>query len=329
MHGLTTGRKLKAAIVGLGNVGILFDEDPRRKASGEIWTHFSAYKRLERLYDLVAVVEPDIARIEKAKIRQPQVMCFPSVEEMLSRVQVDVVSICTPDALHLKCLELLVGHVKGIFLEKPLCSLSEINEAKRLTDEIKRTGTCIRVNYYKKTEPLFIKASDYMDLKDSIHVSARYSGPFDAVGCHSLNLLVSLVPNLESIRSFRFSQVEGDGLTALFQDNGKRLAELVYCGPRHKLIFELEILGKDGRVLLERNFSSLNIYKYRNSERYDGYEELEFVKNDQVPFNPERFIPFLKELAEEVVKSQPHYENLSEALRTQELMCQVSEGADV
>ena len=111
-------KKLKAAVIGLGNVGILFDDDPKRKVSGEIWTHFSAYQRLETLYDLIAVVDPDISKFDRARIRIPHVLCFPSIEEMLSKIQVDVASICTSDELHLKCLEPMLGHVKGIFLEK-------------------------------------------------------------------------------------------------------------------------------------------------------------------------------------------------------------------
>lgn len=321
-------QKLKAAIVGLGKVGIVFDDDPKRKASGEIWTHFSAYQRLDEFYDIVAVVDSDISKFDRARTRIPHILCFSSVEEMLSEIEVDVVSICTPDALHLTCIKSMVGHVKGIFLEKPFSSLSEINEARRLTDEMKRAGTCIRVNYYKKKEPLFVKASDYMDLKDNVHSSLRYSGPFDAVGSHGLNLLISLAPNLEFIRSFRFSKKEGDGLSALFQGNGNQVAELIYCGPRHKLIFELDIIGKNGRVMLEENFSSLRIYEYKNSKRYSGYKELVSVKNEHALLKSERFVPFLVELREEVLKKHPSYENLSEALKTQELMCMVSEKAN-
>lgn len=321
-------QKLRAAIVGLGKVGIQFDDDPKRQASGEIWTHFSAYQKFQEVFELVAVVDSDISKFDRARARIPHILCFSSVEEMLSKIEVDVVSICTPDALHLACIKPMVGHVKGVFLEKPFSSLSEIHEARRLTDEMKNACMCIRVNYYKTKEFLFLKASDYMNLRDNLHVSVRYSGPFDAVGSHGMNLLISLVPNLAFIRSFRFSQEEGDGFSALFQGHGNRVAELIYCGPRHKLIFELDIIGNDGRVLLEENFSSLRVYEYKKSKRYSGYRELVPVKNEHAPSNSERFVPFLMELGEEVMKRRPSYENLYEALKTQELMGIVSEKAN-
>ena len=62
---------------------------------------------------------------------------------MLKNVKVDVVSICTPDSNHLQCLRKLKNKVRGIFLEKPICSINEIKEAKNISSELKKTNTCI------------------------------------------------------------------------------------------------------------------------------------------------------------------------------------------
>ena len=84
---------------------------------------------------------------------------------MLDNIDVDVVSVCTPDLFHLQCLRSLVGRVRGVFLEKPVCGIDEIEDANSLISEFKETKTCIRVNYYKTHEPLFRKAIDYLSQK--------------------------------------------------------------------------------------------------------------------------------------------------------------------
>ena len=57
---------------------------------------------------------------------------------MVDNVDIDVVSICTPDLFHLQCLNALVGKVRGIFLEKPICSINETEEISSLISEFKK-----------------------------------------------------------------------------------------------------------------------------------------------------------------------------------------------
>ena len=59
--------RFRSAIVGLGQVGMMFDKDPKRKG---VWTHFRAYERLEELYDLVAVCDPDVQKLQCAMERR-------------------------------------------------------------------------------------------------------------------------------------------------------------------------------------------------------------------------------------------------------------------
>ncbi len=317
-------KKLRAAIIGLGNVGILFDEDEKRRNASELYTHFSAYQSLEEVYDLVAVVDSDISKFEVVKKRNPDIACFSSIEEMLMKTEIDVVSICTPDAFHLQCLQLLIGKVRGVFIEKPVCCINELNQARELVSEVKQQGLSIRVNYYKTTEPLFKKAMDFIGHQDPLYLSARYSGPFDAVGSHAMHLLVSLTPSLEVIKSLRYPMGEGDGITGLFQYRGNSVAELIYCGPRHQLIFELDILTKNSRAILSNNLSSLRLFTYKESERYQGYNEMELVSEEHASGNSERFVQFLEELAREIKDGRPSYDNLNMAIETQELMDRLS-----
>ena len=72
--------RLKIAIVGLGQIGLLFDEEPKRQEVGEIWTHLSAYLKLEELYEVVAAVDTDPSKFHVIKKRIPGIRCFLSIE---------------------------------------------------------------------------------------------------------------------------------------------------------------------------------------------------------------------------------------------------------
>lgn len=318
-------KKLKVAIVGLGQVGLLFDEEHKRQKSGEIWTHLSAYLKLQDLYEVVAAVDTDPSKFNAIKKRIPGIRCFLTIEEMLDNFDIDIVSICTPDLYHLQCLRDIVGRVRGIFLEKPICGISEIDSAGSLISELKETKTCIRVNYYKTHEPLFRKALDYLSDQSSSYLSVKYSGPFEAVGSHALNLLVFLNPTIQCIKSFRIANKEGDGVSAFFESENQRLAELIYCGARHNLIFELDVVGRDRRILLEKNFSRLKLYEYRPSLRYEGFHEIELSAEENHFHNSNRFTLHLKALAKQVRSNHPDYSNWDEAYKTQQLMKQISQ----
>lgn len=319
--------KLKAAIIGLGQVGMLFDEETERRLSGEIWTHFSAYEKLVSKYDLVAAAEPDESKHSKAIHRNPGIRLFKDVDEMLDSIDIDVVSVCTPEHTHLPCLRPLIGRVKGIFLEKPLCMVEELDDARELVEKMRATRTCIKVNYYKRTEPLFLQALKAIDGERILHLIARYSGPFYAVGVHSLNLMVGVVRHLNLLNAFRHPHEEGEGYSAVFTFGKDCLCELIYCGARHRLIFELDIVTDRGKVLLDRNMSMLTLYRYKRSRRYKNYEELERVDYNTCESNNNRFVNTLEEIDYEIRNSRFSYDSMEDALLTQENMAAIVSNA--
>ena len=84
-------------------------------------------------------------------------------------------------------------------------------------------------------------------------------------------------------------------------------------------------MGRDRRILLEKNFSSLKLFEYRPSLRYEGFNEIELSGEETLLSNTNRFTLHLKALAEEVRSNQPDYSNWDEAFKTQQLMVQISQ----
>ena len=76
---------------------------------------------------------------------------------------------------------------------------------------------------------------------------------------------------------------------------------------------------------MEKNFSSLKLFEYRQSLRYEGFNEIELVGEESLLANTNRFTLHLKALAEDVQRGRPDYSNWDEAFKTQQLMAQISQ----
>ena len=75
---------------------------------------------------------------------------------------------------------------------------------------------------------------------------------------------------------------------------------MVYCGLRHNLIFEVEVITDGGKVKLERNLSDLYEYEYQDSPRYGGYKELALIRTQVQQGHTIRFVNFLEAIEQEI-----------------------------
>lgn len=319
--------KLKAAIIGLGQVGIRFDlEEERSKNASGVWTHFSAYERLSELYEIVAAVDPEVGAWQPALARKPDLKCFRTTGELVrSDLAIDVASICVPDAMHLTAISEIQEKARGIFLEKPIAMLQETEAAERMIARLKAQDTAVYVNYFKRVEPSVTLMLERLNSNgESIRLlECRYSGPFMAVGSHALDLLSFVLGPFELKHAICHEHQEGAGYSA-FALNGKgALANLIWTGPRHDLIFELDVVTDQSRYRLVDNLSGYERAELGQSARYKGYREYFAADARKFETNPERFTSYLRQLHEDVVLGRPRYENLDAAMRSQILMRQI------
>lgn len=310
-------KKYSCAIVGLGQVGQLFDLDKLRTG---IWTHFSAYERLTEQFELVAVCDPDQSKLEIAAERKSTLSLYKSLDDMLSNEQIDVISLCSPPQYHSDQILASCKKVKAIICEKPLGV--GLDECSRAVKECDDNGTVLVVNYYKRLDGCIPQVKKLMAaIGELSYINAYYSGPLDAVGSHAINLLQYFAGDLE----FKTASCGAAELyNAQFKFAGGKIAQLVCTGPRESLIFELDIIGASGRIRVLDNCSHFEFYRFEESSRYAGYEELEQQDIEQEEAQ-ERFLPMF----EEVYKALNN-ETLKlsfagkDALQTQQLINQIS-----
>jgi UDP-N-acetylglucosamine 3-dehydrogenase len=305
----------RAAIVGLGQVGLLFDSDARRSG---VWTHFTAYERMSLHFDLVSVCDPDNSRHSLAKQRKPTLNCYDSLEELLNGQQIDIVSLCTPPHLHAEQIVQCAGRVKAIICEKPLSADSP--SAHPALEACRKAGTFLVVNYYKRFDemvPFVKKLLAHRGIGRVKLVNAVYCGPLDAVGSHMVDLL-----------RFFFGELKVEGqvsraaerYSVQLRTECDTLVHLHNVGPREQFVFEMDAIGDEGRIRLLNNCRDCEFLRYRESDRYSGYQEL-YPATVELFEKMERFLPLFLETAEALRGQRQTLTSDGEnALRTQLLI---------
>ncbi|HMB80814.1 MAG TPA: Gfo/Idh/MocA family oxidoreductase [Vicinamibacterales bacterium] len=312
---MTTPR-LRAGIAGLGQVGLLFDDDAKRTG---VWTHFSAYEELADRYQLIAACDPDPARRRKAADRDSCLRLHDSLDAMLAAERLDVVSLCTPPGLHLAQIDACAGRVRAVICEKPLGG-GRFEAGRQTVERCVARGTLLAVNYYKRYDGCVPAASERLRsgaIGELRSATAIYAGPLEAVGSHALDLLTFLAGPLTLLSAARRAP---DRLMAVLGFGASGLACLQETGPREDLVFEIDLIGSEGRLRILDNAARLEEFRFMPSARYEHYRELAPQPSSGAA-DGARFIPLFKEVAAALSGAvAPVTSNGTTALETERLL---------
>ncbi len=312
--------KYKAAIVGLGQVGLSFDRDTKRTG---IWTHFSAFTRLVDRYELVAVCDVSSARLDEATSRCAALRTYACIDDLLGCESLDVVSICTPPRFHGEQIIKCAGKVRAIICEKPLCE--DIWQGEEVIHTCLSQGTLLAVNYYKRYDGCIphVRERIQSGAVGTIRtVTAWYAGPLDAVGSHMIDLLRFI---LGDISLQKVTALGREHYTAVFISDKGILVEMNSTGPREDFIFEVDILGSGGRIRILDNCTHAEFYRFQESQQYTGYREL-FLEPARSYVTNDRFLPLFLEIADRLDNGVqgPLLSDGLNALETQRILSEIN-----
>lgn len=267
-------RQIPAAVVGLGNIGFLFDLDEKRSAT---WSHAKAYTRCPDTV-LAAVVEPDADKCRLFAERYTGVPVFASLDALFEAARPELVSIATPTVSHHPLFLDVASRpgVRGIVCEKPFAAT--VAEARDMVRVSRERHLAVAVNHTRRW------TASYMTLADAVRDSligrlvclrAVYPGQVYNIGTHLVDVL-NMVAGQDPL-AVSGIEVHGgcddphicgrvfykDGLSASFDVTGKR----------ERLIVEVEALGEEGRILVKDNGRVLEAHRFSESPNYNGYLE--------------------------------------------------------
>lgn len=153
MYKKIQGRKIKIAVVGCGRISK---------------NHFGSIEVHKEDLELVAVCENDPVILEKT-MNEYKVPGFRSLNEMLDRIEIDVVSICTPSGTHSHQTITAAKAGVHIITEKPMATRWKDGvEMVKVCDEANVRLLVVKQNRRNSTLQLLKQAVTEKDLAEYI-----------------------------------------------------------------------------------------------------------------------------------------------------------------
>jgi predicted dehydrogenase len=286
-----------AAIIGLGQIGNLFDDDPKRS---EVWTHAGAYAAVPEI-ELVAGADPDPDRLDRFTARREGAAGYRDYREMLRAEPIHLLSVCAPTALHHEMvMEGVKAGVKGIFCEKPLASTME--EGTEMVEACESAGVVLAVNHTRRWESIYRHAKRLVDqgaIGSLESVVGSYPGKVFTMGTHLFDLMRYFGGEVEWVCGQGDDERKTEpSLSGLLQFRSSVPGFIVSGRDRSNHIFELDLVGSRGRLRLSGDGGRLDLSRYEDSPRYSGYRELASrLLEEPVPAQSEnRFVTAVRDL---------------------------------
>lgn len=287
--------RLRAAVVGLGQVGWRFDEEPGR---GSVWTHVGAYKALPDAFELAGACDLSAAARNAFAPRHGNVPIYAEIAVMMQETSPDVVSICTPNSTHRAALETVLasGRPRAIWCEKPLAvSLADGNA---MVSACEQAQALLIVSHVRRWTPLWQKFKAQLDAGEIGALrSLRVAMPnrLWSIGSHAADLLVWLGGPVMALKAMPIAALDEDGepaVSALLSFQSGAAGVLQVTGLKSRLVVEAEAIGDAGRLTLREDAATITFEPFAPSARYAGYRELGAGTVENIVAD-ENFSPFV------------------------------------
>lgn len=289
--------KLNAAVIGLGNIGFKFDLDALRRKT---WSHCRAYSKCA-LTRLAGVVEINPAKARVFGKHYPGIPVFRDIQGLMTSREVDIVSIATPTPTHYPLLrELLKFNPKAVFCEKPMAQTTR--EAKEMVNLCRKRGVLLAVNHSRRWDGNYIFARRAIlngAIGDIIAANLFYSAQVLNIGTHLFDAMMMLTGE----KACCVSGVSGDlnkydpSVSGWILTKNGIFCAVAATGRREQLVFEIDVFGTRGRLKISENGRKVEIFVFKKSPNYGGYEELSPMIKRSSPANNDRFVDAVQEIA--------------------------------
>jgi len=272
-----------ALIIGAGKIASEFDSIK----SESILTHAHAYTKHSD-FNLLGFYDIDK---EKARLaaKKWNCDCFEDIDLIKS---VDVVSICTPDNIHLESIKQAIKfNPKLIFLEKPITN--NLDDIPYILDISKTIP--ISVNYSRRYVPEFQNLAQRISVGEFgafLCGSGYYGKGFIHNGSHMIDLLRLLIGNVESVNKISeikdfYQNDPSIDIDVFFKNNARVSMHAVDCN--NFTVFELDLFFEKSRIRILDSGFKVEVYNVVEDKIFEGYRKLQKVEDFSTQLNSAMF----------------------------------------
>lgn len=247
--------------------------------------------------ELAAIVDPNRALAEAVAAKAPGCKIYDSHQALLSTERdLDLVSICTPDNLHLTPAVAVAEAGINVFVEKPISS--KVEDARAIIAACEAAKVKLGVGYLLRFDPRYAAAKDLMisgRIGDPIHIyarrnSARTEGPKRYGGklplalhvtVHDVDMVLWMLEGQQPVSVYaqqtdRLLGSSGtqDSIAAIVRFSGGTVVNFesawsLPSGARHMIDARMELIGTDGSFEVQCGDSGLYFASNEGSREID------------------------------------------------------------
>ncbi len=257
----------KAAIIGCGNMGSLFDNDPKRIS---VSSHAGAYNTHPSV-KLVAASDLNRQTLINFGVRWDVDRLYQDYLELLQKEKPDIISIVTKNDLHYRIAKDAVKHgVKAIFCEKPFTDNPQ--KAREIVTLCRENNVVLTIHYNRRFDKTHRKLkSKVKHLGSIVGGTIYYVNGFINNGCHAIDLVrmfLGKINFVQTISKNSYPSSDPNLSITLTLANG---AEIFLKGmTTDYYLFEADLVFTEGRIRLLDRGLKIELYRIDDNATISG-----------------------------------------------------------
>ena len=267
----------RAAIVGLGRMGHLFENDPLIKKP---CTHAGAYSYLRDKVRLVAGCDIREDRLNLFKEKWNVTRLYKDYKEMLRKEQIDILSVSTHAQQHKEIvIEAAKSGVKAIFCEKPIST--NLRDAEEMIKVCKENNVILCIDHTRRFDNFWRKAKEVIDsglIGDIKVINAYSTAGLQNGGSHLFDLLRFFNGEVDTV----YAKLKRDGTTdpsgigfLKFKNGSHAFVDIDF---RDYVLFQINLICSKGMLKcggMIRGDKAFELFTSKSSQTQTGLLELQ------------------------------------------------------
>lgn len=295
------------ALIGCGRIGFLLENDPLRYKP---CTHYGGTKAAKLSITHACDINRERLQIFSTIAGIPLSHCYTDYQTLLKQEKPDCVIIASWTQTHVPIgIAAAQNGARVIVCEKPIAS--DLRQAEALIDACNKHNTKLIINHERRYDYRynFVKklvtsneigrissVHGFVFTPSKVHQPDSGGGPLLHDGTHLIDIIHYLFGDIIQVQGYtqRYSD------NSLYEDyaiahcitNSDVHVTLEAGGHRDYFMFELQILGTNGKIVIGNGY--LYLYKPAKSKLYTGFKDLT-SKSVTLKGKPDYFVKLYKE----------------------------------
>ncbi|SFL89314.1 Predicted dehydrogenase [Paenibacillus sp. 1_12] len=277
--------KYKAAIIGLGQIGLTYDFDIKRNV---ISSHTKAYVNHQQI-DLVAASDIRPEQEVMLKRLSNKTSFYMNLSEMFEKHSIDIISICTPPTNRFQLIKQIIEEVqpKVIFCEKPIAA--NINEANQIMSLLEKSPLVFIPNLSRRWNSGINRLNTCImeqrfGIIQKFHI--RYTRGIYNTGAHIFDLINLFAGQIKDVHVINKVETTSDkdndpSFTFSFTTFNNVTGFAEAFNDHQYYMFEIDIYLSKGKIEIRQSGDQIIYYHIKEHPLFTGWNSLHQMKMEQ------------------------------------------------